>query len=589
MKKVISTLLAVIMCVSLLIGCGNTETPVDTPPSEPEETEEKVDAVEEKKTEEKEEAAESEEEKGFDEESWLPLSDSNEVLTLGIIQSAKVADYDNNELTKWLESETGIDIQFAYFSGSTSEVQQQVSLMVAGGETLPDILWSMKFDVGFVNELGRDGYLVDLNQMIGTETTPYINKAFAELPESYYDRMMNNILDTSSGSIYVLSAVSELTVWDYLQTIGWINQKWLDAVGLGMPKNIDELHEVLVAFRDKDPNGNGKADEIPMIGSNGSGGGNMLGYIINAYIYLDDDNHLNATDGKIWAPFASDEYREALKTIHAWTEEGLIEPHCFTGLENADAKAIFTPEDQVAVAGIICGHSSVVMNADNPVFYEYVPLEYIQESETDKGGYLVMRPGSVTGRQSMITADCKNPELAMKLIDFIYKPEVAASFRHGIQGVNWDWVDPEQTNRSVKNIQVLDDGQAFFAGIYTWCSNTATVLTNNNYLNGGKAATEWLQYELDCEHIMEEGMLTAKTPEEVVTDIAYTAEEREYYNSVKQVVTDYIKEARAKFGTGVWDPNNDADWQTYLNELEAIGLSKYIENAQGAYTRMKTK
>ena len=152
--------------------------------------------------------------------------------------------------------------------------------------------------------------------------------------------------------------------------------------------------------------------------------------------------------------------------------------------------------------------------------------------------------------------------------------------------MNWDWVDPNQTARNVKNIQILDDGQAFFAGVYTWCSNTATVFTNNNYLNGGKAATEWLQYELDCEHAMEEAMPNGNVPEEVVTDIAYNAEEREYYNSVKQVFKDYIMEARAKFGTGVWDPNNDADWQTYLNELEAIGLTDYVANAQGAYTRM---
>lgn len=576
-KKITSALLVVIMCFSLLAGCGSKESPADTTTSAPE------------KTEEKKEVSEVSKETNVDEELWLPLSDSNEVLTLGIIQNAKISDYDSNELTKWLEETTGIDIQFSYFTGTALEVQQQVSLMIAGGDKLPDILWSMNFDMGFINGLGQDGYLVDMNQMIGTEITPYINQAFEDLTESIYTRMMNKIVDVSSGSIYVLSEVYDMTVWDDLQTIGWINQKWLDAVGLGMPKNIDELHEVLVAFRDKDPNGNGKADEIPMIGDNGIGGGNMLGYIINAYVYMDDDYHFNATDGKIWVPFASDEYREAMKTIHAWTAEGLIEPHCFTGMEPADAKAVFTPVDEVAVAGIICGHSSVFMTEGNPVFYEYVPLEYIQESETDKGGYLVIRPGDINGRQSMITADCKNPELAMKLIDYIYKPELAASFRHGIQGVNWDWLDPEQKDRRVNNIQILDDGQAFFEGVYTWCVNAPTVNTNNNYLNGGKAATEWLQYELDCEHMMEAGMLTAKTPDEIVTDIAYNAEEREYYNNVKRVITDYIKEARAKFGTGVWDPNNDADWQTYLNEMEAIGLSKYIANAQGAYTRMNSK
>lgn len=37
----------------------------------------------------------------------------------------------------------------------------------------------------------------------------------------------------------------------------------LDKLGLEQPDNVDELYDVLVAFRDQDPNGNGKADEVP--------------------------------------------------------------------------------------------------------------------------------------------------------------------------------------------------------------------------------------------------------------------------------------------------------------------------------------
>ena len=34
--------------------------------------------------------------------------------------------------------------------------------------------------------------------------------------------------------------------------------------GLDMPTNTEELKDVLKAFKTQDPNGNGKADEIPM-------------------------------------------------------------------------------------------------------------------------------------------------------------------------------------------------------------------------------------------------------------------------------------------------------------------------------------
>ena len=43
----------------------------------------------------------------------------------------------------------------------------------------------------------------------------------------------------------------------------FINRTWLDRLGLQPPTTWDELRDVLVAFRDQDPNGNGQADEIP--------------------------------------------------------------------------------------------------------------------------------------------------------------------------------------------------------------------------------------------------------------------------------------------------------------------------------------
>ena len=44
----------------------------------------------------------------------------------------------------------------------------------------------------------------------------------------------------------------------------WINVEWLNKLGLKMPTTTEELKQVLIAFKTKDPNGNGKADEIPM-------------------------------------------------------------------------------------------------------------------------------------------------------------------------------------------------------------------------------------------------------------------------------------------------------------------------------------
>jgi len=78
----------------------------------------------------------------------------------------------------------------------------------------------------------------------------------------------------------------------------------------------------------------------------------------------------------------------------------------------------------------------------------------------------------------------------------------------------------------------------------------------------------------------------AAHPEEVVQKLIFTNAENEIAAGLKTPIMDYVKEARAMFVSGVLDPNDDTAWNTYLSNLEAQGLSQYIEVAQTAYTRM---
>src|SRR5699024_7776392 len=46
----------------------------------------------------------------------------------------------------------------------------------------------------------------------------------------------------------------------------WINEEWLDNLGMDMPETTEEFYEYLKAVKEQDPNGNGKADEVPFGG-----------------------------------------------------------------------------------------------------------------------------------------------------------------------------------------------------------------------------------------------------------------------------------------------------------------------------------
>ncbi len=76
-------------------------------------------------------------------------------------------------------------------------------------------------------------------------------------------------ITTVDGHIYSLPRVSvgSTSIW-YKGPI-WYNGKWLEALDVKeLPETTDEFYELLVRFRDEDPNGNGEADEIPMIDVN---------------------------------------------------------------------------------------------------------------------------------------------------------------------------------------------------------------------------------------------------------------------------------------------------------------------------------
>ena len=58
------------------------------------------------------------------------------------------------------------------------------------------------------------------------------------------------------------------------------------------PTTIEELKNVLTAFKTQDPNGNGQADEVPMVGSQ-----DMINYLVNAFVCYHQGT-FNVTDGK---------------------------------------------------------------------------------------------------------------------------------------------------------------------------------------------------------------------------------------------------------------------------------------------------
>lgn len=107
-----------------------------------------------------------------------------------------------------------------------------------------------------------------------------------------------NALRSPDGTVRALP-IGDETAHNTIDSQLWINQKWLDKLNLDMPQTPEEFKEVLIAFRDKDPNGNGIQDEIPFTFQDAWGWGNAIENVFGAWGVLENNYHVFTKDGYV--------------------------------------------------------------------------------------------------------------------------------------------------------------------------------------------------------------------------------------------------------------------------------------------------
>jgi putative aldouronate transport system substrate-binding protein len=429
---------------------------------------------------------------------------------------------------------------------------------------------------------GEDGYFMELSGLIEQYGDNY-KVAYERLDDETKRRLDGMMVNPSNDAIYAMPSVA-VEAMDNLQSIMFINQDWLNKVGMQAPTNVEELYNVLKAFKTQDPNGNGQADEIGMLGSS-----DIANYIINAFVYYDASRSFNVADGKVWNPSASEEYRQALTYIRKLVEEGLLSDLSFTTTSTSDIQQLITPADNVAKVGIWSGHPALYTSANTEILNQYTALKYLQ-AETEKGGYNVVDPVAIY-LASYITKDCDNVARAMKLLDFFYNDETVKRMRNGEYGV--DWTDGEGFDMcGVPNTTQVLNPQAFFEGNATWCKCIHAIYTNENYLfisdeeGEGRAAQVNRLSRESTEILQSSKEADVLAPKDTVQGLRYTAEENAEREQYISLYTEYVKESRDLFVTGNKDITNDAVWKDYLETLKSTGEETVMKIYQTSWDRL---
>ena len=161
----------------------------------------------------------------------------------------------------WQLIQEKLNIDIVWQHPAAGQEQEQFNLMIASRE-LPDIIYyTWTSVVGGPAQLIDDGLLLDLTDVIPDMAPNY--HAFLTDPANAEIARQVSLND---GRLYIFAKVfPDARSMSYNGLM--IRQDWLDALGLERPDNIAQWETVLTAFKEKDPNGNGTADELPFLGA----------------------------------------------------------------------------------------------------------------------------------------------------------------------------------------------------------------------------------------------------------------------------------------------------------------------------------
>ena len=498
-------------------------------------------------------------------------------LTIAVPTDDTVVNFETNYYTQVLEEAANVDLEF-FMMPTATDYKEKLSLMISGGEDLPDIFIGSQIDFDDQEAYGEAGYFLPLTEYFNDpETMPTF---YANVPEEDREYMLS-YMTLRDGNIYSAPNYVPQPNNEYSNRV-WINADWLEAVGMDMPTTTDELYEVLKAFKEKDPNGNGQADEIPMVGAKSGWRTSPFNFLMNPFQYSNSSNVWSfIEDGKVVTAFTTEEWKAGLTWINKLVTEGLVSPLSFTQ-DTAQMQAMIQNEGTQIVGCYAAGGDYHTAGTTSAGSYELLaPL-----TGPDGTCYATYTPTTPYGR-FVITKDCENVEAAVRLMDAFYDTNISMIARQGEPEVDWTTEIPEGYKSPYEDSLGIETGFVEINMIWTD--------VQNKHWNGAApmyrgSLDSWSRQgvgvPVDDDSLATKvakilGEFMGKNPE-VITKLLHEEEDQTEYADIKTVINTYVSEATIKFAVGELPLS---EWDAYLETLDEMGLERFVELTQKAYDK----
>lgn len=490
----------------------------------------------------------------------LPVSSEPITLTALVAKYSVVGDWNTHPAAMLLSKVTGVNIQWEVVADASFIEKRN---LLFGSNDLPDIIMRSKLTATDEAKYAANGQLYPLDTLL--DYAPNFSALLDANPG------IRNNITSPDGHIYSLPQLN--TTEGNLVDNYFINTAWLDKLGLKMPATTDELTEVLRAFVNNDPNGNGQKDEIGLssagkdnlfeafhrfYGAFGMGKNNGM---IDGYFQVNDE-------GKVEFAPTTQNYRELLTWLNQLWAEGLMDKDSFS----QDYTSISAKAGLDQVGFVLYGNNDQWLGTakDNFVQPPVLAGPHGDAYWTTMNGYV-----QTTG-VACITSACSNPEAAMRYLDTYYSEWGTVTVRMGIEGESY-YVDENGAYQLYDSIKHNPDGLSLDEAVSKYAlycgGNVPQYITDKvdqsaAQLEKTKASTETMRANL--------------LDFNAIPKLHFSEKEIMKVSRYKTDVLAFAEENIVNFITGKRDL---AEYDTFVDDLKNMDVAGYEAVYQAAFDR----
>jgi putative aldouronate transport system substrate-binding protein len=485
---------------------------------------------------------------------------------------------ESNYAINYIQEKANIKLKFNVLPSADAETK--LNLMLSSGDYTDVIHWGFNMDQ--IVQFGmKEGIFIPLNDLY--DKYGFMYKKLFEMRPQYKAKAVapdGNIYGfISAGECYHCTAYPKL----------WFNYDWLNKLELQEPQTTDELYAVLKAFKERDPNGNGQADEIPLTGCIEVTCPAEY-FLMNSFLPVDFNTFCYSKDGKVLFSPSEPEYKEGLKWIKKLFDEGLIDRANFT--QKADQLAQLVRQDPLVVGAYTADHFAMGVDIKNyevsKMFDSLPPVAGPNGARYQPHTDYVDMVGSFG---LVITDKCKYPEVAFRYGDMHYEEDVMMVKTLGKEGNFWGKVKP--------GTKSIGGGEAKYWARETFGEEDAEKYMHDIFYVGPM----WMLKEFrDQRTPMPEDPFDANAYEarlslatdrvtkyfypEYLPRSLYMGDVSDEFTELKLNIVNCVKSYTSQFIMG--EKDIDKDWESFMNDCESFGLDRYLELYQKAYDEYKS-